>query len=199
MALINCSECGNEVSNLAEVCPNCGNPIRQKRKKIALGKILAVIGNLIVTIAPFLSYVTIRLDLPGDPSVYSYNMWGILTPDAGSGESAGFWGLIPILIVVIGLIGMLLTILQIAKNREIKMIFRIIIPIAVFVLLLLFEFLGLKVFRETSGQLDEMFTTYSAGKLYSVKKAKGFYLLIFGALVSFVAPLIRVGGKPKEG
>lgn len=27
MALVNCSECGKEVSNNASACPNCGNPI----------------------------------------------------------------------------------------------------------------------------------------------------------------------------
>ena len=27
MALINCSECGKEISNKADKCPNCGNPI----------------------------------------------------------------------------------------------------------------------------------------------------------------------------
>jgi hypothetical protein len=27
MALINCSECGKQISNRAAACPNCGNPI----------------------------------------------------------------------------------------------------------------------------------------------------------------------------
>ena len=30
MALINCSECGKEVSDKAATCPNCGNPINQQ-------------------------------------------------------------------------------------------------------------------------------------------------------------------------
>ena len=29
MALINCSECGKEISNRADKCPNCGNPINE--------------------------------------------------------------------------------------------------------------------------------------------------------------------------
>src|SRR5262245_5004285 len=29
MALINCSECGKQVSDRAASCPNCGNPIAQ--------------------------------------------------------------------------------------------------------------------------------------------------------------------------
>ncbi len=34
MALINCSECGKEVSDKASACPNCGNPINQNLQKI---------------------------------------------------------------------------------------------------------------------------------------------------------------------
>ena len=32
MALIKCSECGKEISDKAEVCVNCGNPINQKQE-----------------------------------------------------------------------------------------------------------------------------------------------------------------------
>ena len=32
MALIKCSECGNEVSDKAASCPKCGNPINQKEE-----------------------------------------------------------------------------------------------------------------------------------------------------------------------
>ncbi len=30
MALINCSECGKQVSDKAASCPSCGNPINQQ-------------------------------------------------------------------------------------------------------------------------------------------------------------------------
>lgn len=33
MALINCSECGKEISNKAVACPNCGNPMAAKPLK----------------------------------------------------------------------------------------------------------------------------------------------------------------------
>ena len=33
MALIKCNECGNEISDKAKVCPNCGNPITTNKKK----------------------------------------------------------------------------------------------------------------------------------------------------------------------
>lgn len=46
MALINCSECGKEVSNKAVSCPNCGNPIRiDKIIKIQFPKISNQIFN----------------------------------------------------------------------------------------------------------------------------------------------------------
>lgn len=32
MALIKCSECGKEISDKAESCPNCGNPINKKEE-----------------------------------------------------------------------------------------------------------------------------------------------------------------------
>lgn len=33
MALIKCIECGNEISNKAEVCPNCGCPVSETVKE----------------------------------------------------------------------------------------------------------------------------------------------------------------------
>lgn len=33
MALINCTECGKQVSDKAASCPNCGNPINQQSQK----------------------------------------------------------------------------------------------------------------------------------------------------------------------
>lgn len=37
MALIKCSECGKEVSDKAESCPNCGNPINKESKLMVYG------------------------------------------------------------------------------------------------------------------------------------------------------------------
>lgn len=37
MALINCSECNNQVSDKAEACPKCGNPISGKAEAEAIG------------------------------------------------------------------------------------------------------------------------------------------------------------------
>lgn len=37
MALIKCTECGHEVSDKAEMCPNCGCPIREVQKTNRVG------------------------------------------------------------------------------------------------------------------------------------------------------------------
>ena len=34
MALINCPECGKQISDKAPACPNCGNPIGNKKIKV---------------------------------------------------------------------------------------------------------------------------------------------------------------------
>ena len=33
MAMIKCPECGKEISNMANACPNCGVPIRNYNRK----------------------------------------------------------------------------------------------------------------------------------------------------------------------
>ena len=52
MALINCPECGSQVSDSAGACPNCGHPLRgnkpskSKAAKLKTGAIVNVIGGL---------------------------------------------------------------------------------------------------------------------------------------------------------
>lgn len=57
MALIKCPECGREVSDIAELCPNCGCPIRAKKKKLPIKKIfialvivIAIVGCIVAVI-----------------------------------------------------------------------------------------------------------------------------------------------------
>lgn len=52
MALINCPECGSQVSDSAGACPNCGHPMqgnkpsKSKASKLKTGAIVNVIGGL---------------------------------------------------------------------------------------------------------------------------------------------------------
>ena len=49
MALINCPECGKEISDEAKSCPNCGKPLKVKREiKINKKKLGIVIGIIVV-------------------------------------------------------------------------------------------------------------------------------------------------------
>ena len=47
MALIKCPECGKEISDAAESCPNCGYPIKGQQLKTVL---FIVVGIILVVI-----------------------------------------------------------------------------------------------------------------------------------------------------
>ncbi len=40
MSLINCSECGKDISDQAKACPNCGMPIKKKGKGFAVASLV---------------------------------------------------------------------------------------------------------------------------------------------------------------
>lgn len=55
MALINCKECGKEVSDQAESCPNCGNIIKEKAKSKKVGVIVVLIAcSISITLSTLL-------------------------------------------------------------------------------------------------------------------------------------------------
>lgn len=203
MALIKCLECGNDVSEKAGVCPQCGNPISlqvKETKKISIKLIIGAIGSILIILAPFLPYVSVRLSLPGDETINKYNMWKVLTPEAGglkSGESAGFYGMIPTLLVILGIIGLILVVLQIVKDIEIKSFIKVIVPVSAIILLVLFETSGLSTFRETNNQFAEIFSQYDLGDMISVKKGIGIYLLVIGIVTNIISTFIK--RKIKEG
>ena len=201
MALIKCTECGNDVSDMAEVCPHCGNPIGQKPKeKVAINKIVALVGSVFIAVAPLLPYATQSINLPGDSSSFSYNMWKVLSPEAGglkSGESAGFFGLVPTLILILGVIGVILAAVQIIKKTEIKVFVRALIPILATILFVLFETVGLTAYREFNNKFIEVFNENGLGDVISITKGIGFYLFIVGAVLSIVALFIK-SEKSKE-
>lgn len=197
MALIKCPECGNDVSDKAGVCPQCGNPIVQQSnevRKIPINMVVAFIGSVLIAIAPFLPYVSIAMNLPGAETVDKYNMWKVLTPEAGglkSGDSAGIFGFIPSIIVVIGIVGLILIALQIVKGIDIKISIKYMLPAIVIILLILFEVVGLSTFRETNEQFAEIFSQYSLGDLMVVKKGIGLYAIIAGAIISIASLFIK--------
>lgn len=53
MALINCPECGKEISDEAKTCPNCGKPLRKSKEKKKINKkaviiIFTIIGLVVI-------------------------------------------------------------------------------------------------------------------------------------------------------
>ena len=71
MALISCSECGNQISTRAGACPKCGNPSVEKthQKKPFVGRFFVMLAGVFATlwcIAAILQY-----SLPGDGSLDS--------------------------------------------------------------------------------------------------------------------------------
>lgn len=72
MALIQCSECGNEISDKAEACPYCGNPdvkvqvkedvLQQKERKKVNKKFIIAGSIVIIAIISILSLVLLKQD-----------------------------------------------------------------------------------------------------------------------------------------
>ena len=69
MSLIKCKECGKEISDKAEICPNCGyilksveikSELKQKKSIKKIGTILCVIGSLLLIV-----FMALILILPG--------------------------------------------------------------------------------------------------------------------------------------
>lgn len=70
MALAQCSECGKEVSDRAETCPNCGHPIgveasSKKKASLKTGSIIGLIGGASFTLIMVLAMSNL-LNAPQD-------------------------------------------------------------------------------------------------------------------------------------
>lgn len=91
MAMINCSECGNKISDQAEICPHCGihsTILLEKKREIAQEKLIAIIFKpLIIGVIVIIFYVAFfspkessfsRATKPvsnSNNSSYCYDMW----------------------------------------------------------------------------------------------------------------------------
>lgn len=47
MALINCRECGKEISDMAKVCPHCGVPLKKPGKGFAVASLVLGIVSIV--------------------------------------------------------------------------------------------------------------------------------------------------------
>ena len=66
MALINCPECGKEISDQAVSCPNCGLPIKKTKEKKSFNKLFIIIPFVVIVLAVggFIAYRIIHTNSP---------------------------------------------------------------------------------------------------------------------------------------
>lgn len=79
MALINCPECGKEISDNAAICPECGNPIKQQKSKQKIILPFIIIITLIAVITGILSYYISNYvsNKAVDPEEYLIGLWEV--------------------------------------------------------------------------------------------------------------------------
>ena len=91
MPLIKCSECGKDISDKAETCPNCGNPIKPILiEKTSKGWKAAKLISWVVLLIGFFTFTS------------QYQQGGWNNPMAGFGFTIAFFGLVGIIISKFG-------------------------------------------------------------------------------------------------
>lgn len=65
MSLMNCPECGKEVSNEAKLCPNCGHPIKENAKKPKWIWAIAIICGIIALFVLVSAFTDLRKSAAG--------------------------------------------------------------------------------------------------------------------------------------
>lgn len=93
MALIKCVECGKEISELADACPHCGNPIN---KKIQTIEGTSKQWKVIKLVSWILFLIGLWLALSGNAE------GGFNNPKTGAGISLAFISFIGIMISKFG-------------------------------------------------------------------------------------------------
>lgn len=80
MALIQCPECGKEISDSAKSCPNCGNPITSAEKKNIRPKgmnknLIIVVGIIVIIVVAFVLLLpTIKMVTLSPEQKYLYQV-----------------------------------------------------------------------------------------------------------------------------
>ena len=67
MALINCKECGKEISDMAKACPHCGYPIKKKGKGFAVASLVLGIISCVYSL-PMLATIS-EPDMPKSATI----------------------------------------------------------------------------------------------------------------------------------
>ncbi len=67
MALINCKECGKEISDQAKSCPHCGMPLKKKGKGFAVASLVLGIIGCVYTL-PAITAIT-NPEMPSEANI----------------------------------------------------------------------------------------------------------------------------------
>ena len=106
MALINCKECGKEISNTAPVCPHCGNLLTPNYRKTELtsdvsgldfyAMIVGVILQIFAVIIFFKfdpEYIDMRVGFGSDYNTYTYTTFAYIAIALRYGLSGILFGI----------------------------------------------------------------------------------------------------------
>ncbi len=199
MALIKCPECGSDVSSMAEMCPHCGHPIvaeeKAKKQSAYVNMIPSIIGFLLIIVGPLLTYSRQKMSILGTEEINNFNMLKMLTLESGAlrtGESASMFKIIPTIIIILGVVGIVITLVKGMDIAKVPTIIAVLIPVLAFVLLICFDAIGLKSYYETQKYLkDEAIKIGLDKEFYIVSRGVGFYLTVIGTILSAVISILN--------
>lgn len=192
MALIVCTECGKEVSDKAECCPNCGKPVAGSSisemktttvEGVKISSIVLCAGGVIATVSAFLPYVYQILYV--NNSTFKYNLFKAISKESGGASDTNFvFQIFPYLILLLSLVSAGIGLYEIKnrvkfENKTVKKVSSIVNVI----LLLVFEFIGMATYKETTkGLIDGLNELLSSGSIGTYGYGIGFYGLFIGII-----------------
>lgn len=198
MALIKCPACGNDVSNMAEMCPHCGHPIaaekKEKQNKVSNKMILLIVSFTLMIIGPFLTYSKQKMSILGNEELIKFNMLKMLTQESGAlrtGESASLFRLVPMIIIFLGVAGIVITALHNMHIMKVPFAVSLLPPVLALILLILFEIIGLNsYYANQKYMIDEAIKIGLPDDTLTVTKGLGFYVTLLGTIAGIVSSFL---------
>lgn len=134
MALVRCKECGKEISDKAEKCPNCGNKIRKENKnnvneksQIRTGSIVSLIANILIIM--LIGWLLISPNLPQNPETSSTG--GVHVTISGGPEVVDFiYGIFILVSIILSIFCTIWIILFLCNKIKNVKIYKIVFLIA---------------------------------------------------------------------
>lgn len=193
MALINCPECGKEISDKAKSCPNCGHPMKPHNSITSKANtepilLIYVLGAFLTSISFFLPYSKAITNLPfSGESSFTYKIFDLVTF-----ARFGFGGIIPWLLLAISIGSTILGILLIFNKRIIPDKVLYLLPIIEVVLYVTLEVLLRinNIDKKAADYLNEI--GKDVGAYANVGKDIGFYTLLLGIILLIISCFVFI-------